>query len=51
MPITLLDGAVTRHGLEAGAVVTEADVDVPDTPRPPALDAHRRPRLKGSHAA
>jgi predicted homoserine dehydrogenase-like protein len=31
VPITLLDGAVTRHALEAGAVVTEADVDVPDS--------------------
>jgi predicted homoserine dehydrogenase-like protein len=31
VPITLMDGAVTRHALEAGAVVTEADVDVPDS--------------------
>lgn len=31
VPITLLDGAVTRHALEPGALVTEADVDVPET--------------------
>lgn len=31
VPITLLDGAVTRHALDKGAVVTEADVDVPDS--------------------
>ena len=31
VPITLLDGAVTRHGLDKGAIVTEADADVPDS--------------------
>ena len=31
VPITLLVGAVTRHGLDKGAVVTEADADVPDS--------------------
>jgi len=31
VPITLLDGAVTRHGLDKGAILTEADADVPDS--------------------
>ena len=31
VPITLLDGARTRRALEKGAVVREADVEVPET--------------------
>jgi predicted homoserine dehydrogenase-like protein len=31
VPITLLDGARTRHAVEAGAVIREADVEVPET--------------------
>ncbi|MEL6168974.1 MAG: SAF domain-containing protein [Pseudomonadota bacterium] len=31
VPITLLDGARTRHALEPGAIVRDGDVDVPDT--------------------
>lgn len=31
VPITLLDGARTRRALEPGEVVTEADVDLPET--------------------
>ena len=51
VPITLLDGAVTRHGLEAGAIVTEADVDVPDTLARRLWSAPPPASLKGSHAA
>jgi predicted homoserine dehydrogenase-like protein len=31
VPITLLDGARTRHAIESGAVIREADVEVPET--------------------
>lgn len=60
VPITLLDGAVLRHGLEPGAIVTEADVDVPDTlarrlwnrtaARVAAKEPAPQPAPKGSHA-
>ncbi len=51
VPITLLDGAVTRHGLDAGAIVTEADVDVPDTLAHQLWMRTAARVLKGSHAA
>ena len=51
VPITLLDGAVTRHGLDAGAIVTEADVDVPDTLARRLWMRTAARVLKGSHAA
>ena len=51
VPITLLDGAVTRHALDAGAIVTEADVDVPDTLAHQLWMRTAARVLKGSHAA
>jgi predicted homoserine dehydrogenase-like protein len=51
VPITLLDGAVIRHRLEPGAVVTEADVDVPDTVARRLWKCTAARVTKGSHAA
>ena len=51
VPITLLDGAVLRHGLEPGAIVTGTDVDVPDTLAHQLWMRTAARVLKGSHAA
>ncbi len=51
VPITLLDGAVLRHGLEPGAIVTEVDVDVPDTLARRLWSRTAARVARGSHAA